>query len=246
MRRFYAPKENFRDGKIILSLEETRHLRDVLRLRQGGVARAFDGAGREFSCEIEEIAKKEIVLKILEEVLPVAPKSSLDLTLAAALLKGEKFDLIVRKATELGAGKLIPIVTKRADVKPKDAEKRVERWRKIALEAAKQSGRADLMQIEAPFDFEEFIKIAAARRRGDAENLILFAERGGEGFSAIKSSKKITAVIGSEGGWEDAEIERAKAKGFVVITLGGGRILRAETAVITIASLLQHRFGDLN
>jgi len=244
MRRFYASKGNFQDDKVTLNLEETRHLRDVLRLHESDVVRVFDGEECEFQCEIEKISKKETVLKILEEVSPAAPASNLDLTLAVALLKGEKFDLVVQKATELGVTRFVPLNTKRADVKLKDAEKRVERWRKIALEAAKQSGRADLMKIEAPVDFEEFIKIPASQN-GGVETLVLFAERGGESFSTIKSGKKITAVIGSEGGWENTEIESAKAKGFVVITLGG-RILRAETAVITIASLLQYRFGDLN
>ncbi len=202
------------------------------------------GEKREFQCEIEKIAKKETVLKILEEVSPAAPASNLNLTLAAALLKGEKFDLIVQKATELGVTKFVPLNTKRSDVKLKDAEKKVERWRKIALEAAKQSGRADLMKIETLVDFEEFIKIPASMDT-EFESRVLFAERGGESFSTMKSSKKITAVIGSEGGWENTEIESAKSKGFAIITLGG-RILRAETAAITIASLLQYRFGDLN
>jgi 16S rRNA (uracil1498-N3)-methyltransferase len=238
MRRFYAPKENFKDGKVILSLEETRHLRDVLRSRAGEKARIFDGEGREFSCEIQSIAKKETVLKILEETAPTSPESNLDLTLAVALLKGEKYDLVVQKAVELGATKLIPLNTKRGDVKLKDADKKIERWRKIALEAAKQSGRARLMRIENPVDFNNFIETASDAR-------ILFAERSGEDFSAVKSDIKITAVIGSEGGWEDFEIEAARRKGFRIVTFSG-RILRAETATIAIAAILQHRFGDLN
>jgi 16S rRNA (uracil1498-N3)-methyltransferase len=244
MRRFYAPKENFQAGKIVLNLEETRHLRDVLRLRAGEIVRVFDGEGREFSCEIRQIEKKETVLEILEEVSPSASASNLDLTLAAALLKGEKFDLVVQKAVELGVTKLVPVIAKRTDVKLKDSEKRVERWRKIALEAAKQSGRPDLMKIEPPQNFAEFIKNSASQRL-DGENFLLFAERGGEGFSAINAGKKITAVIGSEGGWEDSEIEAAKNSGFQIVTLKG-RILRAETAAIAVAAVLQHRFGDFN
>jgi 16S rRNA (uracil1498-N3)-methyltransferase len=244
MRRFYAPKENFRDTEITLSLEETRHLRDVLRLRAGEIVRVFDGEGREFSAEIEKIERRETALKILEEVSPSATVSNLDLTLAVALLKGEKFDLVVQKAAELGVAKLVPITTKRADVKLKDSDKRLIRWQKIALEAAKQSGRADLMKIEAPIEFKEFIKISASLRLC-VENLLLFAERGGESFSDIKSGEKITAVIGSEGGWEDAEIEAASKRGFQIVTLKG-RILRAETAAIAIAAVLQHRFGDFN
>ena len=241
MRRFYAPKENFNEKKITLTLEETRHLRDVLRLRAGEIVQIFDGAGREFSCEIKQIEKRETALEILEEISPAAPVSNLDLTLAAALLKGEKFDLIVQKAVELGVTKLSPIATKRTDVKLEGAEKRVERWEKIALEAAKQSGRADLMKIEKPQHFEAFVKNPASL--GGAN--LLFSERSGERFSAINAGEKITALIGSEGGWEDSEIEAAKNSGFQIVTLKG-RILRSETAAIVVAALLQHRFGDFN
>lgn len=237
MRRFYAPRENFNQDKITLSLEETRHLRDVLRLRAGERVRVFDGEGREFSCAIVNIAKKETLLEIIEETAPAAPESDLDMTLAVALLKGEKFDLVVQKAVELGVTRLVPLTTKRADVKLKDADKKTERWGKIALEACKQSGRARLMQIVPPKDFEKFVKAADGAK-------ILFAERGGESFSAIEPGKKITALVGSEGGWDASEIESAAARGFQIITLGG-RILRAETAAVTVAAILQNNFGDL-
>jgi 16S rRNA (uracil1498-N3)-methyltransferase len=237
MRRFYAPIEQFQTETVSLGLEETRHLRDVLRLKETEKAQIFDGAGREVLCEIERIGKKETVLRILGEIAPSAPESSLNLTLAIALLKGEKFDLIVQKSVELGVSKLVPLSTKRADVKLKDTEKRLERWRKIALEAAKQSGRAKLMQIENHCEFEAFVE----KTKGTA---ILFAERGGDNFSEIEAGEKITAVTGAEGGWEESEIEFARRNNFQVITLGG-RILRAETAAISIAAILQHRFGDL-
>jgi len=237
MRRFYARPEEFQTGIVRLNLEETRHLRDVLRLKETEKVRVFDGDGREVLCAIEKIEKKETVLKILEEIAPSAPESKLNLTLAVALLKGEKYDLVVQKAVELGVTKLVPLNTKRADVKLKDSEKRRERWRKIALEAAKQTGRATLMQIENPTDFGKFIEAAEGTR-------ILFAERGGEKFSDIKKTEKIVAVVGAEGGWEEKEIEAAREKSFHIITFGG-RILRAETAAISIAAVLQNRFGDL-
>jgi len=238
MRRFYAPPENFSGANMItLGLEETRHLRDVLRLREGEKVSVFDGAGKEFLCEIETVAKKEILLKIIEETAPSSFESDLELTLAVALLKGEKFDLVIQKAVELGVTKLVPLNTKRSDVRLKEADKKQERWQKIALEACKQSGRARLMQIELPVDFEKFIKTADGAK-------ILFAERSGASFSAIKADKKITALVGSEGGWENAEIESAASNGFQIITLGG-RILRAETAAIAISAVLQHNFGDL-
>lgn len=237
MRRFYAPPENFKKENVILSEEETRHLRDVLRLRENEQVKVFDGENREFICEIERIEKRQTVLKIVEEISPFAPTSNLDLTLAVAILKGEKFDLVIQKAVELGVKSFVPLITKRCDVKIKDAEKKLERWNKIALEACKQSGRADLMKIETVIEFEKFVKTVTGAK-------ILFTERGGEDFSEISVENKLTAVVGSEGGWEDSEIESAKANGFQIVTFGG-RILRAETAAISFAAILQHRFGDL-
>ena len=236
MRRFYSSIQQFQSEIVVLNLEETRHLRDVLRLKETAVVQVFDGAGREFLCEIQKIEKEETLLKIIEETTPPAPESNLNLILAVALLKGEKFDLVVQKAVELGVTSLVPLNTKRAEVQLKDTNKRLERWRKIALEAAKQSGRAKLMTIEKPLEFKDFIETANGTR-------ILFAERGGARFSDIKETKKITAAVGAEGGWEALEIESAREKDFQIITFGG-RILRAETAAVSIAAVLQHRFGD--
>lgn len=243
MRRFYAPAENFSNEKITLRAEESKHLQTVLRLRAGAEVFVFDGAGAEFSCVVETLYKNETALKIVEKVPPKAPESKLDLTLAVALLKGEKFDFVVQKACELGASRIIPLETRRADVKIKnaaDAKKKLERWRRIALEAAKQSGRARLMEICTPVSFEKFVRQASGAR-------ILFAETGGQNFKDFsgKNHSEITAATGAEGGWEEAEIEFARAENFHVITLGG-RILRAETAAIAIAALLQNHFGDLN
>lgn len=239
MRRFYTPKENIDEKSVRLGEEETRHARDVLRLKTGDEVRVFDGEGREFSCSIERVGKKESLLAISAKVEPASPESDLELTLAVALLKGEKFDLVIQKAVELGVTSLVPLETARCDVKIKDAGKKLDRWRKIALEACKQSGRARLMEIADVTDFQRFIG------RDEAGFRILFSERGGQDFSKIKPGKKITAVIGPEGGWESSELSAAGDKGFLITTLGG-RILRAETAAISIAAILQHRFGDLS
>ncbi len=236
MRRFYAPAENFNEQNVLLGLEETRHLRDVLRLREGAEIHIFDGFGREFLCAVEKISKHETELKIIKEVSPTAPESNLDLTLAVAPLKGEKFDLVIQKAVELGVRQFVPINTIRADVKIKDGERKLERWRKIIIDATKQCGRAALMRIESPVDFEKFIESAEGAK-------ILFAEKDGKSFSSVKPTEKIIAIVGAEGGWENAEIEAAREKGFQIVTFGG-RILRAETAAISIAAVLQNRFGD--
>jgi 16S rRNA (uracil1498-N3)-methyltransferase len=244
MRRFYAAPEQFKENSVQLSLEESRHLRDVLRLRAGDEVYIFDGAGKEFHCRVTETGKGKSVaeLELIGEVAPPSPESPLNLTLAIALLKGEKFDLVIQKATELGVTVIIPLQTKRSDIKLKngeDANKKLERWRRVALEAAKQCGRAVVPEISSPVNFAEF-----AVAKNDDRTVVLFAERGGENFGELKA-EKITAIVGPEGGWDDDELSLAANNGVRIITLGG-RILRAETAGIVVTALLQHSMGDLH
>ena len=244
MRRFYAPSENFNDTALTIGPEETRHLRDVLRLREGDETSVFDGHGREYLCTIQSISKKDSVLCVVREIEPTAPESPLELTLAAAILPGEKYDLVVQKAVELGIVCLQPLFTKRCETRPEASGRRLERWKKIALEAAKQSGRAKLMEVSEPCQIERFL---ADRPPATAEDtsLVFFSERDGGGFSGIKAGRKMKAVTGPKGGWEDSELAAARDNGFSIVTLGG-RILRAETAAIALSAILQHRFGDLS
>ena len=236
MRRFYSPPDFFSNDTVTLSAEETRHLRDVLRLRAGDQVRIFDGEGHEFQAEIYEIARTSTALKIIAEVRPPSEESPLRLTLAAAMLKSDKFDLVVQKAVELGVAQLIPLETARSDRSPRVAGKKTERWRKIALESAKQCGRAELMRIHEPIGLENVATVGT---------VLLFTERNGGALApTIIAGTEITAFVGPEGGWDDSELEFARSKAFQLVTFGG-RILRAETAAIATAAILQHRFGDM-
>lgn len=237
-RRFFAPPSAFHLGKrsVTLAADEARHLREVLRLKPGDEVSVFDGEGKEFRARVAQARREFAELDLDEEIPPARPESSLQITLAVALLKGEKFDLVVQKATELGVNKIVPLTTRYADIKLRDeadASKRVARWQRIALEAAKQSGRAVVPEIGLPATLVSVL----------SETCLLFSEKGGHGLTQIETDN-ITAIIGSEGGWSDEELDEARAAGAHIVTLGG-RILRAETAAITAAALLQHRFGDL-
>ena len=249
-RRFYAPPSAFTLDKkrVRLSAEEARHARNVLRLQRGDEVYVFNGEGREYRCVIAQIDRESAELDLIEQVEPAGPESPLYLTLAVALLKGEKFDLVVQKAAELGASRIVPVVTARADIRIRDADdsrRRVMRWQRIALEAAKQSGRARLMEVSEPVAFDSLIMNPAH----DGELRLMFAERAGTSFDELLTSlhsrsAKLIALVGSEGGWTNEEIGVALDAGWKIVTLGG-RILRAETAAIVVAALLQHRFGDL-
>ncbi|MGH9968034.1 MAG: 16S rRNA (uracil(1498)-N(3))-methyltransferase [Pyrinomonadaceae bacterium] len=248
-RRFYAPSEAFSDDcqSLTLQSDEARHLRDVLRLRPGDEVYVFDGAGKEFHCLIEDSRRDTARLKVLALVTPARPESPLQLTLAVALLKGEKFDLVVQKATELGVVRILPVATKLADIRLRDdsdARKRVTRWQRIALEAAKQSGRALVPEVAGPVSFSALVESVTSSE----QRKIMFSEREGHSLSELKDSSDdrltIIALVGSEGGWTDEEITLARENDWTLVTLGG-RTLRAETAAITAAVLLQNVFGDL-
>ena len=226
----------------MLATDEARHLRKVLRLKTGDEVYVFDGRGREFRCVVTTSRRDSAQLKIEAEVEPARPESHLQLNLCVALLKGDKFDLVVQKATELGVKKITPLITRYADIHLRDAAeatKRVARWQRIALEAAKQSGRAFVPEITLPVKFDSAL---------DTDGLgVMFSERDGETLQNLPSRDEtvsLTALVGSEGGWADEEIESARARNFHIITLGG-RILRAETAAITVTALIQYLFGDL-
>ncbi len=265
-RRFYASPASFATSRVTLDREEAHHLRDVLRLNVGDEVFVFDGAGREFRCRIERVARRtkgcaagETILEVCEEVGAPHAESPFRLTLTVALLKNEKFDWVVQKATELGVSAIVPVETRRADVRlergknglknDKEILPRVARWQRLALEAAKQSGRAFVPTVHVPRPFVDVIESGAG---------VLFSERDGENLrdalsrlNVMRSDEtqttretELTALVGSEGGWTDEELTRARDAGWRIVTLGG-RTLRAETAAITVAALLQHLCGDL-
>jgi 16S rRNA (uracil1498-N3)-methyltransferase len=264
-RRFYAPPAAFAPdgGSVALAREETLHLRNVLRLKAGEEAFVFDGEGREYACIVggsaagRGRAAETATLEVRGQVEPERAESPLDLTLGLALLKGEKFDLVVQKATELGVWRIVPVETKRADVRlreragGREATDRVARWRRLALEAAKQSGRARLPEVCAPVAFQSLIEEANAAC-GEGEEVarrLFFTERGGRSLVETIGEwptrpAKLTALVGAEGGWDNEEIARASAAGWLAVTFGG-RVLRAETAAIVVTGLLQHLCGDL-
>jgi 16S rRNA (uracil1498-N3)-methyltransferase len=256
-RRFHAPPENFSDdgARVALSRGETQHLAGALRLAAGEEVYVFDGEGREFLCAVTGDARRGATLEVRGAAEPLCAESPLELTLCVALLKGEKFDLVVQKATELGVARVVPVETARADVKlargerGDGARKRVERWRRIAVEAAKQSGRARVPGVAEPLSLTDVLTGDYAGGEDAKSRRLIFAERGGRSLvetvgAWVDKPARVVALIGSEGGWEEAEINQATKLGWEAVTLGG-RVMRAETAGIVVAALLQHLCGDL-
>lgn len=262
-RRFYASPDDIIDSSITLSADETHHLTHVLRVTPGEQAFVFDGCGREYKCTFRGIKDARAHLQLTEALADVV-ESPLQLTLAQSLAKGEKFDFIIQKATELGVSSIAPLITRYADVKLEEhlIERRLERWRRISLEALKQCGRRRLVEIATPRTLTQFLEDVAhaASSRADSSELadrepaacatlLLFSERGGvaitKALEGIPTTASIVALVGPEGGWSDAELDLLTGQGAKSVSLGP-RVLRTETAAVAAITLIQHLTGDLS
>ena len=259
-RRFYASPDNI-DGSIAtLSADETHHLMHVLRMTPGDPAFVFDGCAHEYKCSFRGFKDNQAQLEIAGDALNDIVESPVDLTLAQALAKGEKFEFIIQKATELGVSRIEPLITRYADVRLHDQQiaSRVERWRRISLEALKQCGRRKLVEITAPRTVRDFVGAARSSSPPQTSHvlssptdraLLLFSERGGLALTValaeVSKSSPIVALVGPEGGWSDDELELLNEFGCKSVTLGP-RVLRTETAALVAVALIQHALGGIS
>ncbi len=244
MARFFLPRKNIDHQRATVAGPELDHLKRVLRLGPGDPIIFFDDAGWEHEAVIRSLNDQTAEIEILRS-FQAERESPLKLTLAVGLTKGEKMDFVVEKATELGVQAIIPFVS--AYTVPKldqrKIEKRGQRWRKIALAAAKQSGRTRLPEIFSLSDFEDLV-----RQTTSSLNLLFWEKETRQTLKQVHATdpdaRSILLVIGPEGGLSDQEAGLAQRHGFKPIGLGR-RILRAETAAVTAASLVQFLWGDL-
>jgi 16S rRNA (uracil1498-N3)-methyltransferase len=213
----------------------------VLRLRPGAPLTLFNGRGGEFAGRIEA-ARGDAVTVAVAEASATERESPLLLTLAQGVSRGERMDLIVQKATELGVARLLPLLTERSVVRldAKAAARKLAHWRAIAIAACEQSGRNRLPSLTEPLELREFL----AGKAEDGTRLLL-SPGAALGIADVpRPAGAVTVLIGPEGGLSAEEQERAVAAGFLGVRLGP-RVLRTETAAIAALSLLQRQFGDL-
>ena len=245
MARFFVRRENIQGTKAILDAQELEHLRRVLRLTAGDTVTLFDDAGWEHEAVISNLHSDRGELDIRRSY-EAGRESPLALTLALGLTKGEKMDIVVEKATELGVTTILPFTSSFTVPKLNDKKiaNRTERWRKIALSAAKQCGRTQVPEILPLCEFGQMVQDA------DSGQLkLLFWEKETaqslrQVYDANAYALAILIVIGPEGGLSSAEAQLALARDFHSVHLGR-RILRAETAAIAALSLVQFLWGDL-
>jgi 16S rRNA (uracil1498-N3)-methyltransferase len=244
MARFYVPQPRVENGMLKIEGDEVKHIRKVLRLKGGDEIVVFDGLGKELEGTIVEEGLSSVVIKI-QNIFSSKRDSLLEVTLAQSLLKGEKMDYLIQKATELGVKEIIPFFSSRSVPLLEESRrlKRHHRWEKIAVEASKQCGRGVVPKIESLQNYSDMLHTASI----EDLRLVLWEREGTklkEVLEISKEKRKIFFIIGPEGGFNQSEVDEAKGAGFIPVTLGR-RILRAETASLCLLSILQYEWGDI-
>ncbi len=242
MPRFFTSKENVTENRIHILGDDSFHIARSLRMAVGDRITVSDGAGTEYLCRLTSIRDEECICDI-EQKSVSKTEAPLDMTLFMAYPKGDKLELVIQKAVELGVMRIIPFESERCIKRPKaeKIEKQTARLERIAQEAAKQCGRARVPRVSAPISFKEMLRLA---RESD---LALFAyedESEKTLKDILKKNSKITSlsiVVGSEGGFSGDEAISAKEEGLTSVSLGK-RILRCETAPLYILSAVSYEF----
>ena len=240
LTRIYVDTAPVTGAQLRLPGSAVTHIARVLRLGQGNALTIFDGRGGEYAARIAEL-RKDTVLVDVGEHREIERESSLSVTLAQGISRGERMDFVVQKATELGVRRIAPVTTERSVVRieyGQAAEKRLRHWRAIAVSACEQCGRNRLPEIAAPQSFAAWL----ASLTPHTVRLLLSLEGGSA--SELPAATGLTLLIGPEGGLTDEEQRRARAAGFIGLRLGP-RVLRTETAALAALAVLQQRFGDL-
>jgi 16S rRNA (uracil1498-N3)-methyltransferase len=245
MPRIYLPALSVIDNRIVITGEKAHYLFSVLRCKKEDQLTIFDGKGICFRTLIERADKREVIAEVSEH-FPCDFESPVHIILVQALLKGEKMDWVIQKTTELGVTEIMPVITERSQVR---ATRKTGRWRKIAEEASRQSGRSVVPIVHEPVGLKELLEGSEPVRQGEAKGFILW-EDGGVSFNeavkkiSVSARPSIHLFIGPEGGFTKEEIALAVEKGFLVVSLGK-RILRAETAALSAVTLVQFLLGDM-
>lgn len=243
MSRFYVRPEAVKDGRIYIEKEESHHIIDVMRLREGDMVTVFDGTGKEYKGNISSAENKRVIIDV-SETKAAGRKRPVSVSLAQAIPKKDKMDLIVQKATELGVDAILPVESARTIVRPKGERRqhKIERWQKKAVEASKQCGRTELPNIRDIARFSDVVRLISEY---DLAIMLCLAERAAPFKSVLKKAnrpKSILAIVGPEGGFTEDEIVAAAASGAVLISLGS-LTLRSDTAAIAALSILNHEYA---
>jgi 16S rRNA (uracil1498-N3)-methyltransferase len=242
MKRIHLEEFSVEGGRLILRGATCHRARNVLRVRPGEALVGSDGRGTEYALTVEEVNPEQVTGRI-DRITKMKGESPLQITLAQAVSRPSRMDLVVQKATELGVGRIVPLLAEHSvsKLRPEQSGARRQRWEKIAAEAVAQCRRAAAPVIAPPVMLEDFLRQAAAPLR-----LLLHHGPGTVTFADLPALNPgaVEVIVGPEGGWSFHELESCRLAGFVAVSLGP-RVLRTETAGLVALALLQQRWGDL-
>jgi 16S rRNA (uracil1498-N3)-methyltransferase len=245
MHRFFVTSEGFAENTVTLTGSDVNHIRTVLRMKPGDHIEVIDHQGVRYEVILAKVERDHVRGEILSKISTLT-ESPVSIRMGQALIKGNAFDLLVRKATELGVHAIGVLKTQRcvARLTKENESYRTQRWQRVAEEAAKQCGRSRIPLVNpSVLSLEEFCQQSV-----DCDLKMVFWE--GEQqtrLQDVKSPESVTSIaflVGPEGGWAAEEIDYLKKQGFQTVSLGP-RLLKADAVSLVILSLLQHRWGDL-
>jgi 16S rRNA (uracil1498-N3)-methyltransferase len=246
LRRFFVEAPIEPDRPCAITGSEARHIVKVLRMGPGDRLVIMDGRGARFEALVQSATRQEVTV-IPKMPLPQPPPSPVEIILCQALLKSDSMDYLIQKTSELGVDAIFPFFSQRTVVHLQEGRSvgRLRRWNEIGKGAAKQSGRTAPVRIAAPSPFEE---LTATWKTEKGLKAILWEGESKRDLKALlkdsSRADRFIGIIGPEGGFSEEEVERAQNAGFIPISLGN-RILRSETAAITLVAIVQYEWGDL-
>jgi len=247
LRRFFVDKILTGTGFVSITGKEARHIRNVLRMKKGEMLILMDREGQSYEATIGEVHYKEVKVTITKAI-PPSPPSPVKISLAQALIKSHPMEYLIQKVTELGIHSIHPFYSERTVIQLKSAhlKNKMDRWMEIMKSACKQCGRVTLPNLNTPLLFEEMIKDAPDTK---TLKILLWEDEDKVDLkrllASMSSAPHVFFIVGPEGGFTLNEINLARDAGFHTVSLGN-RILRAETAAVSLLSIIQHERGDLN
>ncbi len=239
--RIYIEQDISPDSVLILPKAASHHVGRVLRLRIDEPLSLFNGQGGEYPGRIKSIDRHAVQVAV-GAFSAVERESPLHLTLAQSVSRGERMDLTIQKAVELGVQTIVPLITQRTTVKLDQAreQKRLQHWQSIIISACEQSGRNRIPELLALHSLDDWLKLTP-----QGEKFILSGTAAQRLASQARSCTAVTLIAGPEGGFLEDEVCRAEEAGYIPLRLGP-RILRTETAALAAISALQLRWGDFD
>lgn len=248
MHRFFVAPEALATGDVLLADALARRIARVLRLKAGDSVLLFDGSGLEYEVSLEKVGDREVRGRIVDR-RPGRPEPRLRLVLYQSLIKGERFDWVLEKGTELGVGAFVPLLCERNVVRPAGARAgRIERWRRVVVEAAEQCGRSVVPEVAPVADLETALSGATGLRilpwEGERSLSLRALLREESARAEVARERSVSVFVGPEGGFTEEEVSTAQRAGVRTVSLGP-RILRSETAGIAAAAAVLYELGEL-